>query len=171
MRIPLFRFCLVLMVTLGGCRSLPLFTDTTVLSDESFGQLWRVYSHCRSSIETDEMCEDMQHLNRALHRMSVTTSRHSFLPQSVQHLIEEPPSRLSVDPGAMAVACALRAGVAAQMEGRTQLAAELFGFVLSKDRESLYTYYVVQARLGLAEMQNDRLAIERLEQVMKVSIH
>ena len=171
MRIPLFRFCLVLLLTLGGCRSLTLFTDATVLSDEHFGQLWRVYSHCQSSMETDEMREDMQHLNQALHRMSVTTSRHSFLPQSVQRLIEEPPSRLAVDPGAMAVACALRAGVAAQMEGRTQLAAELFGFVLSKDREPPYAYYVVQARLGLAEMQNAGLAIERPGQVMKVSAH
>ena len=171
MRIPLFRFCLVLLFTLGGCRSLTLFTDTTVLSDEHFGQLWRVYSHCQSSIETDEMRVDMQHLSRALHRMSETTSRHSFLPQSVQRLIEEPPSRLAVDPGAMTVACALRAGVAAQMEGRTQLAAELFDFVLSKDREPSYTYYVVQARLGLAEMQNAGLAIERPGQVMKVSAH
>jgi hypothetical protein len=34
------------------------------------------------------------------------------------------------------------------------LAAELFGFILSKDRESPYTYYVIQTELGLAEMQN-----------------
>jgi hypothetical protein len=142
-----------------------------VLSDDHFGQLWRVYSHCHSSIETDEMREDMQYLSQALHRMSVTTNRHSFLPQSVQRLIEEPPSRLSVDPGAMAVACALRAGVAVQTEGRTQLAAELFGFVLSKDQEAPYTYYVIQARLGLAEMQDAGLAIERTGQGMKVSAH
>jgi len=171
MRMPLFLFCLVLLFTLGGCRSLALFKDTTVLSDEHFGQLWKIYTHCQSSIETDEMREDMQHLSQALHRMSVTTNRHSLLPQSVQRLIEEPPSRLSVDPGAMAVACTLRAGVAAQTEGRTQLAAELFGFILSKDRESPYTYYVVQARLGLAEMQNAGLAIEGPGQVMKVSAH
>jgi hypothetical protein len=104
-----------------------------------------------------------------MHRMRVTTNRHSFLPQSVQRLIEEPPSRLSVDPGAMALACALRAGVAAQMEGRTQLAAEFFGFILSKDQELPYTYYVTQARLGLAEMQDAGLATERPGQVMKVS--
>ncbi|MDQ6734657.1 MAG: hypothetical protein M3Z35_11200 [Nitrospirota bacterium] len=171
MRIPVLRLCLVMMVMLGGCQSLPLFTDTTALSDESFGRLWRVYSHCRSSMETDEMREDMPHLSRAFHRMSETTNRPSFLPQSVQHLIEEPPSRLSVDPGAMAVDCALRAGQAAQAEGRTQLAAEFFGFVLSKDREPPYAYYVVQARSGLAEMQNDRLAIERPERVIKVSAH
>jgi hypothetical protein len=171
MKIPVFRFCLVLLFTLGGCRGLTLLTDTTVLSDERFGQLWRVYSHCQSSIETDEMREDMQQLSQALDRMSVTTSRHSFLPQTVQRLIEEPPSRLAVDPGAMAVACALRAGVTAQTEGRTELAAELFGFVLSKDREPPYTYYVVQARLGLAEMQDAGRAIERPGQMMKVSAH
>jgi hypothetical protein len=71
----------------------------------------------------------------------------------------------------MAVACALRAGVTAQTEGRTELAAELFGFVLSKDREPPYTYYVVQARLGLAEMQDAGRAIERPGQMMKVSAH
>jgi hypothetical protein len=113
MRMPLFWLCLVLLFTLGGWRSLTLFTDTTVLSDEHFGQLWSAYSHCQSSIATDEMRGDVQHLSQALHRMNVTTSRHSFLPQSVQRLIEEPPSYLSADPGAMTVACALRPGVAA----------------------------------------------------------
>ena len=171
MRMLLFRFCLILLFTLGGCRSLTLFTDTTVLSDERFGQLWRIYTHCQSSIETDEMREDMQQLSQALDRMSVKTNRHSFLPQSVQRLIEEPPSRLAVDPGAMTVACALRAGVAAQTEGRTQLAAELFGFVLSKDQEPPYAYYVVQARLGLAQTQSAGLAIDRPGQVIKVSAH
>lgn len=169
MRRSLLQLGLVLMVTLGGCQRLQLFTDTGALSDESFSRLWRIYSHCRSSLEPDEMREDMQHLNRALSRMSETTNRPPFLPQSVQHLIEAPPSRLSVDPGAMAMACALRAGQAAQAEGGAQLAAELFGFVLSKDRESPSVYYVVQARLGLADMQNAGLDIERPGQVIKVS--
>jgi hypothetical protein len=146
--------------------------DTTVLSDERFGQLWRIYTHCQSSIETDEMREDMQQLSQAMDRMSVKTNRHSFLPQSVQRLIEKPPSRLSVDPGAMAMACALRAGHAAQADGRTQMAAELFEYVLSKDREPPYTYYVVQARLGLAEMQSKTvLVIERPGQATTVSAH
>lgn len=170
MSLRLLQVCLVVLVSLGGCQRLQLFTDTEVLSDQSFSRLWRIYSHCRSSLEPDEMREDLQHLSRALRHMSETKNR-PFLPQSVQHWIAEPPSRLSVDPGAMALACALRAGQAAQAEGRTQLAAELFGFVLSKDREAPYAYYVVQARSGLAEMQNDRLAIERSEQVIKVSVH
>jgi hypothetical protein len=85
MRIPLFRFCLVLLFALGRCRSLTLFTDTTVLSHDHFGNYG--------------------------------------------------------------------------------------GFVLPKDREPPYTYYVAQARLGLAEMQNAGLAIERLGQVTKVSAH
>jgi hypothetical protein len=164
------RLCLLSIVMLGGCQSLQFFTDTAVLSDESFSRLWRIYSHCRSSIEPDEMREDMQHLSRTLRRMSETMNRHSLLPQSVQRLIEEPPSRLSVDLGAMAIACALHAGQAAQADGRTHMAAELFGFVLSKDREPPYTYYVGQARLGLAQMQTGR-AIERFEQVIKVSAH
>jgi hypothetical protein len=167
----LLRVCLVVLIALGGCQRLQLFTDTDVLSDESFSRLWRIYSHCRSSLEPDEMREDMQQLSRALRHMSETKNRLLFLPQSVQHWIAEPPSRLSVDPGAMALACAVRAGQAAHAEGRTQLAAELFGFVLSKDRELPYVYYVVQARSGLAAMQNDRLAIEKSEQVIKVSAH
>ena len=41
MRVGLFRFCLLLLFTLGGCKSLTLFTDTIVLIDDHFGQLWR----------------------------------------------------------------------------------------------------------------------------------
>lgn len=167
----LLRVCLVVLVALGGCQRLQLFTDTDGLSDESFTRLWRIYSHCRSSLDPDEMREDMQHLSRALRHMSKTKSRPPLLPESVQHWIAEPPSRLSVDPEAMALACALRAGQAAWAEGRTQLATELFGFVLSKDREPPYTYYAAQAKLGLAEVQNAGLTIERPGQVMKVSTH
>ena len=171
MSLRLLQVCLIVLVILGGCQRLQLFADTEALSDESFSRLWRIYSHCRSSLESDEMREDLQDLSRALRRMSETRNRPAFLPQRVEHWIAEQPSRLSVDPRAMALACALRAGQAAQAEGRIQLAAELFGFVLSKDREPPYAYYVVQARSGLEEMQNDRLAIERSEQVMKVSVH
>jgi hypothetical protein len=144
-----------------------------MLSDESFSRLWKIYTHCRSSILPDEMWEDMQHLSRALHRMSETKNgAPSFLPQAVQRLIEEPPSRLSVDPESMAIACALHAGQAAHADGRTQMAAELFGLVLSKDRKPPYTYYAVQARLGLAAMLSTAtFAMQRPEPVIKVSVH
>ena len=171
MSLPLLPLCLMMIATLGGCQHIEFSQDTTVLSDESFSRLWRIYSHCRSSLEADEMRDDLQHLSRALRHMSETKNRAGLLPQSLQHWIAEPPLRLAVDPGAMALACALRGGQAAQAEGRTQLAAELFGFVLSKDRELPYAYYVLQARSGLAEMQHDRLAIERSEQIIKVSVH
>jgi hypothetical protein len=170
---PLLRLCLMSMVMLGGCHNLPLFTDTVVLSDESFSRLWRIYTHCRSSILPDEMWEDMQHLSRALHHMSETKKGvPSFLPRAVQRLIEEPPSRLSVDPESMAIACALHAGQAAYAHGRTQMAAELFGFVLSKDQEPPYTYYEGQAKLGLAGILNTAsFAMQRPEPVIKVSTH
>jgi hypothetical protein len=172
MRIPFLPVCLVMLVTLGGCQHLELLEDTTVLSEESFSRLWTIYSHCRSSLEPDEMREDMQHLTRALHRMSEAKNKPSFLPQSVQHLIEASPLRLAVDPGAMAMACALRAGQAAQAEGRTEMAAEIFRVVLSKDREPTYMYYVAQAKLGLAEMQSMiGQVIEGPAQIMKVSVH
>ena len=170
MSIALLRLCLLSMVMLGGCQNLNLSADTTVLSDVTFGDLWRAYSHCRSSADPDEMRQDLLRLSGSVHSMSETMNRPSFLPQGVQRLIEEPPSRLSVDPRAMAIDCALHAGQAAQADGRTHMAAELFGFVLSKDREARYAYYVGQARLGLAQMQTN-LAIERFEQVIKVSAH
>ena len=70
------------------------------------------------------------------------------------------------------MACALGAGQAAQAEGRAEMAAEIFRVVLSKDREPLYTYYIVQAKLGLAEMQSMiGQAIEEPAQIMKVSTH
>lgn len=170
MRMQLLQLCLLSMVMLGGCQGLQLFTDTTMLTDESFGRLWRIYGHCRSSIDPDEMQEDMQHLSRAFRGIREAKDESSFLPQSVQRLMDEPPLRLSVDPRAMAIACALQAGQAAQADGRTHMAAEFFGFVLSTDRDPSYTYYVTQAKAGLAQLRAG-LIIETFGQVTKVSAH
>ena len=168
-RMPLLRLSLIIIM-LGGCQSLQPLSDVTVLSDESFARLWRIYTRCRSSVEPDEMRQDTLRLSHAVRSMSETMNRSLILPQGVQRLIEETPLRLSVDPGAMAMACALHAGQAAQATGQTLMAVELFHFILSKDQEPPYTYYVVQARLGLAQMQtkNDP-ASERVEQIVKVS--
>lgn len=167
MSIALLRLCLLSMVMLGGCHSLNLSVDTTVLSDVTFGDLWRAYSHCRSSADPDEMRQDLLRLSGFVHSMSETMNSSSFLPQG---LIEEPPSRLAVDPRVMAIACALHAGQAAKADGRPHMAAELFGFVLSNDREPRYAYYVGEARVGLAQMQTG-IGIERFEQVIKISGH
>jgi hypothetical protein len=170
MSIALLRLCLLSMVMLGGCQGFTLSADTTVLSDVTFGDLWSAYSHCQSSADADEMRQDLLRLSRSVHNMSEAMNSSSFLPQGVQRLIEEPPSRLAVDPRVMVIACALHAGQAAKADGRPHMAAELFGFVLSNDRESRYAYYASQARLGLAQMQAS-LGIERVEHVIKVSGH
>lgn len=170
MRRAFLRLGLLSMVMLGGCQGLQPFAGTVVLGNEGFDHLWKVYRHCRSSADPDEISQDVVQLNGAVRSMNETMNKPSFLPQGVQRLIEEPPSRLSVDPRAMAIACALHAGQAAQADGRIHMAAELFGFVASKDREPRYTYYVGQARLGLAQIQTG-LAIETFDLITKVSAH
>ncbi|WP_447987068.1 hypothetical protein [Nitrospira sp. Nam74] len=172
MRIPLLRLCLISIMMLAGCQSPHAAADMATLGDESFDRLWRIYSHCRSSVDPDEMREDLRHLSRAVHNTRETGYRPWFLPQSLHHMIEKPPLRVSVDPGAMAIACALYAGQAAQADGQTQMAAELFDFVLSKEQEPPYIYYVTQARLALIQIQSQAERIsERLEPVIKVVAH
>jgi len=98
------------------------------------------------------MREDLQHLGQAARRLR-ELNRASLLPEPFAHAVLEKPSRISVNPEAMMAACALRAGQEAQMAGQTEIAAELYRFVLSGSWKSLSSYYVEQARLGLALLE------------------
>jgi len=100
------------------------------------------------------MREDLQHLGQAAHRLR-ELNRASFLPETFAHEVLEPPLRISVNPEAMMAACALRAGEEERMTGQSNIAAELYRFVLSGSWRSLSSYYVEQARLGLALLERN----------------
>ncbi|HKW87010.1 MAG TPA: hypothetical protein VJM82_08065 [Nitrospiraceae bacterium] len=132
--------------------------------------LWRIYNHCRSSTDPDAMLTDSRRLSRAVGALTIGESVPVFLPEPIQDLISEPPSRLAVDPKAMAAACALYTGEAARTAGRNQMASEMFRSVMFTHSQAEYTYYVDQARLGLEQMENETRPVRGAsEQLLQVS--
>src|SRR5215510_13768487 len=101
----LLQLCLILL-TLAGCQSFAPLADRHLLEEQTFQHLWSLYSHCRSSVDPEEMREDLQHLGQAAHRLR-ELNRAPFLPEVFAYRVEEPPSHFSVNPEAMMAACAI----------------------------------------------------------------
>ena len=93
---------------------------------------------------------DAQRLSRAAD--AINSPADLFSPST-----KEPPlpsSRLSVDPAAMAAACALRAGQVAQGTGQRLVAEEMFQMVITKFPQPPYRYYVAQAQRSLERLHS-----------------
>lgn len=138
---------LILLTAISGCdTSRPPIRPT--LSDiDRFLDIWGTYTHCHQSEDLDEMRVDAQRLSRAADTMTHTAD--PILPESIEPVPSEPAVRLSVDPSAMAAACALRTGQVAQGAGRRNIAREMFLTIITNFPQPPYRYYVAQARLGL----------------------
>jgi hypothetical protein len=118
---------LVATVGIGGCHLMgPLDGSTTSVSNVEFMNVWKTYSHCRSSSDPDEMRTDAEQLGQAALAITREAQAPPPLPDFLQMLISEPPSRLAVDPKAMVMACTLRAEQGAHAVGQLGLAANLF---------------------------------------------
>ena len=125
---------LLLSLVLFGCAesrssSTPLSTDNARFMD-----LLTLYTHCTETDDHESMRVDAQLLSRAVDVLDLGAD-----PRV------DPVSRLSADPAAMAAACALRAGQAAQGEGDLSSAQEMFQMIVSHFPQSRYAYYREQA--------------------------
>jgi hypothetical protein len=139
----LWRLSLVLFI-LGtiGCQS---GTSSKPASHEaSFSDLWKTYRHCQKSEDPQEMKADALHLDQTVQALAGEKDA-TLVPDQLERLILDQPTRLAVDPKAMAASCALLAGYQARVVGQPRLAAEMFGHILSNYSASRYRYYVVQA--------------------------
>ena len=96
------------------------------------------------------MRTDAQRLSQALD--TIDSAEGPIPPESNELVPLGPTVRLSADPAAMAAACALHAGQAAQGMGRPHVAREMFHMVVTNFPQPRYRYYVVQARLGLEHL-------------------
>lgn len=117
--------------------------------------LWRIYNHCRSTRDPDEKQEDARRLDLALRSRVRQEAASDRLPTLLQRVIEASPSRLAVDPKAMAAACTLDAGEATQAAGRNREAVELFRFIGAAYAEPKYAYYAARAKRNLARIAQD----------------
>lgn len=140
------------VVVLGGCQTTQPVAKSTALENTAFMRLWTTYSECSSSTDLDAIRAAARQLNQAA---TTRPSGRDFvlpLPKQIERLVSKPPTRLAVDPKAMAAACTLHAGHAAIDAGRNDVAAEMFLSVMDGHPQTEYAYYVEQARLGFAQV-------------------
>ena len=139
------------LVVLGGCQTTQPAGKSTALENTAFMRLWTTYSECRSSTDLDAMRVAVRQLSQAA---STPASGKGFvipLPKPIERLVSKPPTRLAVDPKAMAASCTLHTGHAALEAGRIDVAADMFLSVIDGHPQAEYAYYVEQARLGFAQ--------------------
>lgn len=112
--------------------------------------LWSTYTHCFRSKDLDAMRADAQRLGLA--ENTTDFAEDPIHPESNEPVPLAPIIRLSADPAAMAAACAIRAGQAAQEMRRLNVAREMFHSVVMNFPQPRYQYYAAQARLGLEQL-------------------
>lgn len=118
------------MLLLTGCQLGVLQGSETGMGPDEFARIWGLYQDCRSA----ELATILAQTPR-WERMAAAPSRL--------------PVRLSVDPRALAAACAIHAGNLALSQGERELAVEWFSLVIQRYPEADYAYYVAQAWAGL----------------------
>jgi hypothetical protein len=148
---------LVLLMAFSGCESSRQFSRHTLSDNGHFMEMWNTYIHCYQSENLDAMRVDAQRLSHAAE--AIDSPAHPIAPASDESPPVRLPSRLSVDPGAMAAACTLHVGQVAQGTGHPFLAREMFQMVITHFRQPPYLYYVAQARRGLETLRAETPAI------------
>jgi hypothetical protein len=123
------------------------------MSQSAFTDLWKTYTHCRTSDDPEAIVMDALRLSHAAQPDQPELPR---LLRPVKPFVSTLPSRLAVDPESMAASCSLHAGQAATAIGWNDLALELYHFVLRHSSGSNESYYVRQAQEGLAEIERRR---------------
>ena len=141
---------LALLMPLSGCDSSRQSSRSSLYDNGRFMDLWSTYTHCYRSEDLDAMRTDAQRLSQALD--TIDSAEGPIPPESNELVPLGPTVRLSADPAAMAAACALHAGQAAQGMGRPHVAREMFHMVITNFPQPRYRYYVAQARLGLEHL-------------------
>lgn len=141
-----------LLISLSGCDANRSFSESSLIDNSRLMEMWGTYTHCYRSEDLDAMRADAQHLSRSVHSNDEVSSDDPRSPESDYPIDVEPTRRLSVDPAAMAAACALHTGQAAQATGRHDVAREMFQTVMTSFPQARYRYYVTQARLGLKRL-------------------
>jgi len=142
----LTRVLLCVMVV-GGCGTAGQSVRSSPPENGRFIDMWSTYTHCYRSDDLDAVRLDASRLTHAAGTTYAATDP-MLLPFD-QPADRQPSVRTSVDPAAMAAACALHAGQIAHQKGHVDLAEEMFMLVITNFPQPSYRYYVAQAQRGL----------------------
>ena len=154
-----FRMMLVgILVSVAG-----LLTGQPVqasaIDNGSFMSLWTTYSQCQATTDLNQLREAASTLTDAANRSLTQESFVLPLPGKLEQFVSAPAARIAVDVKAMAAACSLRAGSAAVVAGKIDIAKDLLKTVLSYQPQSEYSYYAIQAKALLSELETNTVQV------------
>ena len=133
--------------------------QAAAIDNGSFMSLWNSYSHCHATTDIDQLREDALILTNAANRSLTQETFVLPLPDKLEKFVSTPAVRFAVDVKAMAAACSLRAGSAAAEAGKLDIAKELLQVILSFQPLSDYTYYALQAKALLSELETNVIEV------------
>jgi hypothetical protein len=154
-----FRMMLVgILVSAAGLLSGQPVQAATV-DNGSFMSLWTTYSQCQATTDLNQLREAASTLTNAANRSLTQESFVLPLPGKLEQFVSAPAARFAVDVKAMAAACSLRAGSAAVVAGKIDVAKDLLKTILNYQPQSEYAYYALQAKSLLSELETNTVQI------------
>ena len=140
-----------------------LFTGQPVqastIDNGSFMSLWTTYSQCQATTDINQLREAASTLTNAANRSLTQESFVLPLPGKLEQFVSAPAARFAVDVKAMAAACSLRAGSAAVVAGKLDVAKDLLQTILNYQPQSEYAYYALQAKALLSELETNTVQV------------
>ena len=133
--------------------------QASAIDNGSFMSLWTTYSQCQATTDLNQLREAASTLTDAANRSLTQESFVLPLPGKLEQFVSAPAARIAVDVKAMAAACSLRAGSAAVVAGKIDIAKDLLKTVLSYQPQSEYTYYTIQAQALLSELETNTVQV------------
>ncbi|MGH7180706.1 MAG: hypothetical protein ACREJN_01870 [Nitrospiraceae bacterium] len=127
--------------------------QAAAIDNGSFMSLWTTYSQCQATSDFAQLRENAETLTKAANRSLTGEGFVLPLPNKLEELVSIPAARFAVDLKAMAAACSLRAGFAAVEAGKFDVAKDLLHPILSYQPQSEYSYYSLQAKSLLSELE------------------
>ena len=154
-----FRMMLVgILVSAAGLLSGQPVQAATI-DNGSFMSLWTTYSQCQATTDINQLREAASTLTNAANRSLTQESFVLPLPGKLEQFVSAPAARFAVDVKAMAAACSLRAGSAAVVAGKIDVAKDLLKTILNYQPQSEYAYYALQAKALLSELETNTVQI------------
>ncbi|TKB55114.1 MAG: hypothetical protein E8D50_02680 [Nitrospira sp.] len=154
-----FRMMLVgILVSVAGLLAGQPVQAATV-DNGSFMSLWTTYSQCQATTDLNQLREAASTLTNAANRSLTQESFVLPLPGKLEQFVSAPAARFAVDVKAMAAACSLRAGSAAVVAGKIDVAKDLLKTILNYQPQSEYAYYALQAKSLLSELETNTVQV------------
>lgn len=133
--------------------------QAAAIDNGSFMSLWNTYSQCQASSDFAQLRENALTLTNAANASLTEEGFVLPLPNKLEEFVSVPAARFAVDVKAMAAACSLQAGLAAVEAGKLDVAKDLLRPILSYQPQSEYSYYSLQAKSLLSELEPSAIEV------------